>query len=266
MKKVYGICAAIMLAAMWCVGCQQAFAECGIASTYSSGTQTANGEAYNHMGISAAHKTLPFGTRVIVRNQRTGRSITVRINDRGPFVAGRIIDLSTGAKNALGMGGLAPVCLEVVSYGSGRKRGYEKPGVGGRLLEAVNTVGRGIVRGTRNFARGTILRSARGASRHTRHASKGTHRRRYAKASHRRHYAKATHRRRYATAAHRRHHATASHRRHYAKATHRRHYAKASHRRHHATAAHRRRYAKAYHRRHRANRTSYWWKHTTNYN
>jgi rare lipoprotein A len=95
-----------------------AFAECGIASTYSSGSLTADGERYNRMGISAAHRSLPFGTRVAVRNQRTGRSITVRINDRGPFVAGRIIDLSTGAQNALGMDGLAPVCLKVVSYGS----------------------------------------------------------------------------------------------------------------------------------------------------
>nr|WP_251133969.1 septal ring lytic transglycosylase RlpA family protein [Rhodomicrobium sp. Az07] len=107
------------MAAMALTG-QQAFAECGIASHYSTGSRTANGESYNHMGISAAHKTLPFGTRVVVRNQRTGRSITVRINDRGPFIAGRIIDLSTGAKNALGFNGLAPVCLEVVSYGSSR--------------------------------------------------------------------------------------------------------------------------------------------------
>ncbi len=125
MKKVKRICAAVLLAAVSMVGCQQAFAECGIASTYSSGSRTANGEHYNHMGISAAHKSLPFGTRVVVRNQRTGRSITVRINDRGPFVAGRIIDLSTGAKNALGMDGLAPVCLEVVSYGSG-SRGFHR--------------------------------------------------------------------------------------------------------------------------------------------
>ena len=91
--------------------------ECGIASTYSSGHQTANGERYNHLGISAAHKHLPFNTRVIVRHQRTGKSIIVRINDRGPFIPGRIIDLSTGAKRAFGMDGLAPVCLEVVSYG-----------------------------------------------------------------------------------------------------------------------------------------------------
>ena len=110
---------ALMLAATLVLAPAYAFAECGIASTYSSGSRTANGEAYNHMGVSAAHKTLPFGTRVVVRNQRTGRSITVRINDRGPFVAGRVIDLSTGAKNALRMDGLAPVCIEVVSYGSG---------------------------------------------------------------------------------------------------------------------------------------------------
>ena len=121
MKRVKRIYAAVLLAAVWLVGCQQSFAECGIASTYSSGSQTANGERYDQTGVSAAHKSLPFGTRVVVRNQRTGRSITVRINDRGPFVAGRIIDLSTGAKNALGMEGLAPVCLEVVSYGSGTK-------------------------------------------------------------------------------------------------------------------------------------------------
>jgi rare lipoprotein A len=119
--KVTRIYAAAALAAVFMLGCQKVYAECGIASTYSSGSKTANGERYNHLGVSAAHKTLPFGTRVVVRNQRTGRSITVRINDRGPFIGGRIIDLSTGAKNALGMGGLAPVCLEVVSFGDGRR-------------------------------------------------------------------------------------------------------------------------------------------------
>jgi rare lipoprotein A len=115
MKNVKRIHAAVLLAAAWFVGCQQSFAECGIASSYSSGSRTANGEQYKHMSVSAAHKSLPFGTHVIVRNQRTGRTTTVRINDRGPFVSGRIIDLSTGAKNALGMGdGLASVCLEVL--------------------------------------------------------------------------------------------------------------------------------------------------------
>jgi rare lipoprotein A len=207
MKNVYGICAAILLAAVWCVGCEQAFAECGVASTYSSGTRTANGEAYNHMGVSAAHKSLPFGTRVVVRNQRTGRSITVRINDRGPFVAGRIIDLSTGAKNALGMDGLASVCLEVVSYGSGKKRGYEKPGLGGRLLEALNSLKPHEARP--NGAKATVVRSARGASSLTRTASAGTHRKHQAKASHGR--------KRYASAKHRKHGSRrAGHRRQFA--------------------------------------------------
>ena len=201
MKKVYGICAAVMFAAVWFVGCEQAFAECGIASTYSSGTRTANGESYNHMGISAAHKSLPFGTRVVVRNQRTGRSITVRINDRGPFVGGRIIDLSTGAKNALGMDGLASVCLEVVSYGSGKKRGYEKPGLGGQLLEAVNALG--------HEAKSLVVRSARGASSQTRTASAGTHHRHQAKAS--------QGRKRYASVKHRKHGSRrTSHRRQFA--------------------------------------------------
>jgi rare lipoprotein A len=120
MKRVKRAYLAPVLAVILIGISQQAFAECGVASTYSSGRLTANGERYNHMGISAAHKSLPFGTRVLVRNQRTGRSIVVRINDRGPYVRGRIIDLSTGAKNAFGMDGLAPVCISVVSYGHGR--------------------------------------------------------------------------------------------------------------------------------------------------
>jgi len=99
----------------------QALAECGIASTYSSGKVTANGERYNHLGISAAHKTLPFGSRVVVKNQKTGRSVTVRINDRGPFVKGRIIDLSTGAKKALGMDGLANVCIYASRWQGGHR-------------------------------------------------------------------------------------------------------------------------------------------------
>ncbi len=94
-----------------------ASAQCGVASNYSTGKITANGEAFKPQSVSAAHKTLPFGSKVAVVNQRTGRSIVVRINDRGPFVKGRIIDLSSGASRALGGGGLTPVCLGVLSYG-----------------------------------------------------------------------------------------------------------------------------------------------------
>ena len=65
----------------------------GHASWYMHGRRTANGEAFNPNGLTAAHRSLPFGTRVRVVNEKTGRSVVVRINDRGPFVGGRIIDL-----------------------------------------------------------------------------------------------------------------------------------------------------------------------------
>jgi rare lipoprotein A len=94
-----------------------AAAQCGTASWYHEGTRTANGERYRPDGITAAHRTLPFGTRVLVRHQRTGRTVTVRINDRGPFIRGRIIDLSRGARRVLGMDGLAPVCLTILDWG-----------------------------------------------------------------------------------------------------------------------------------------------------
>lgn len=75
------------------------------------GRKTASGERFNQNALTAAHKSLPFGTRVKVTNRRTGRSVVVRINDRGPFVAGRVIDLSRGAARAMGMTGTAPVDL-----------------------------------------------------------------------------------------------------------------------------------------------------------
>ena len=64
--------------------------------------------------MTAAHKTLPFGTLVRVTHQRSGRSVIVRINDRGPFVAGRVIDVTPAAARALGFSGLAPVTLDIV--------------------------------------------------------------------------------------------------------------------------------------------------------
>lgn len=91
-----------------------AAAQSGTASWYGSGHRTANGERFNPNGLTAAHRTLPFGTRVQVQNPRTGRSIIVRINDRGPFIRGRIIDLSRGSARALGMGGTSWVSLRVV--------------------------------------------------------------------------------------------------------------------------------------------------------
>lgn len=88
----------------------------GMASHYSfAGRRTASGQIANPNGMTAAHRTLPFGTLVEVTNQRTGQSVVVRINDRGPFVKGRVIDLSTGAARQIGFTGVAPVSLAVVS-------------------------------------------------------------------------------------------------------------------------------------------------------
>ncbi|HDC92352.1 hypothetical protein DRJ58_02940 [Candidatus Acetothermia bacterium] len=82
------------------------FYEVGIASWYGPGFQgktTANGELYDMFAYTAAHKTLPFGTVVRVVDLETGRSVVVRINDRGPFIPGRIIDLSYAAAKELGI-------------------------------------------------------------------------------------------------------------------------------------------------------------------
>jgi rare lipoprotein A len=90
-----------------------ASAQSGVASVYSGG-RTANGERAAASGLTAAHRTLPFGTLVRVSNPHTGRSVVVRINDRGPFVRGRVIDVTPAAAHALGFSGLAHVTLDVV--------------------------------------------------------------------------------------------------------------------------------------------------------
>jgi rare lipoprotein A len=87
----------------------------GIASVYSySGSKTASGERANPGGLTAAHRTLPFGTKVRVTHRRSGKSVVVRINDRGPFIRGRIIDLTPTGARALGFSGLAPVTVAVL--------------------------------------------------------------------------------------------------------------------------------------------------------
>jgi rare lipoprotein A len=88
----------------------------GVASFYTEGTQTASGEKFDTRELTAAHPTLPFGTKLRVTNVSTGRAVTVRVNDRGPYVAGRIVDVSHSAADALGMvgAGIAKVRLDVV--------------------------------------------------------------------------------------------------------------------------------------------------------
>jgi rare lipoprotein A len=85
---------------------ESSYVEEGVASWYGlafHGRRTASGERFDMNAFTAAHPSLPFGTRVRVRNPHNGRTVTVRINDRGPHVAGRIIDLSHAAARALGL-------------------------------------------------------------------------------------------------------------------------------------------------------------------
>jgi rare lipoprotein A len=88
----------------------------GIASFYGygAGSQTASGQRFNPNDMTAAHRTLPFGTKVRVTNKNNGKSVVVTINDRGPFIRGRIIDLSTAAAGVIGMkgAGVARVTVE----------------------------------------------------------------------------------------------------------------------------------------------------------
>jgi len=88
----------------------------GVASFYTEDQQTASGEKFNPDELTAAHKTLPFGTKLRVTNTATGRSVTVRVNDRGPYVHGRVVDVTHSAAQALGMvgSGIAKVKLDVV--------------------------------------------------------------------------------------------------------------------------------------------------------
>lgn len=114
-KRALTLAATILTSAV-CLASPEASANAGagMASWYGPGFQgrrTASGERFNTNDLTAAHRSLPFGTRVLVKNNKTGRSVVVRINDRGPFARGRVIDLSRAAAKAVGMAGVAPVSL-----------------------------------------------------------------------------------------------------------------------------------------------------------
>ena len=99
---------------------QNAASHSGVASVYASkgdrysGGRTASGERVRSNELTAAHRSLPFGTMVRVTNRRNSKSVVVRINDRGPFVRGRVIDVTPAGARALGFSSLAPVSLSVV--------------------------------------------------------------------------------------------------------------------------------------------------------
>jgi rare lipoprotein A len=115
-RKIVLVAAALVTGLMASVTGTMAADQCGGASWYGPGfhgKKTASGERFNENAMTAAHKTLPLGTVVKVTNQRTGKSIKVTINDRGPFAKGRIIDLSKAAAARLGTknAGVGKVCV-----------------------------------------------------------------------------------------------------------------------------------------------------------
>jgi rare lipoprotein A len=100
----------------------------GLASFYSEDKETASGDRFDKRALTAAHPSLPFGTDLRVTNVRNGRSVTVRVNDRGPFVRGRIIDVTSAAAEALGMieAGTTNVTLDIVRIGMPRRSSKTK--------------------------------------------------------------------------------------------------------------------------------------------
>jgi rare lipoprotein A len=114
---VFGL--GILISAISFSSSVMAATQIGIASVYSD-EKTANGEYAHASALTAAHRTLPFGTLVEVTNNETGRSVVVRINDRGPYIRGRVIDLTPAGARAIGSSGLAPVTLTVLSVGTRR--------------------------------------------------------------------------------------------------------------------------------------------------
>ena len=113
----YIVVVAVLVAGLLSTTGAYAGDQCGGASWYSlPGNRTASGDRMNPSAMTAAHKSLPFGTKVRVVDQRSGKSIQVTINDRGPFIKGRIIDLSKAAATKLGFrdAGHTKVCIELV--------------------------------------------------------------------------------------------------------------------------------------------------------
>ncbi|MFQ6117569.1 MAG: septal ring lytic transglycosylase RlpA family protein [Candidatus Bipolaricaulia bacterium] len=118
---VFGVAAFVLALGLVAALVANSYYEVGIASWYGPGfhgNRTANGETYDMYAMTAAHKTLPFGTIVKVVDLETQRSVIVRINDRGPFIKGRIIDLSYAAALELGMvrKGITKVGLKIVRW------------------------------------------------------------------------------------------------------------------------------------------------------
>ena len=115
--RMAAIAASVVVGSVMATGTASAKNGCGGASWYALTSKTASGERMNASKLTAAHKSLRFGTKLRVTNNRNGKSVIVRINDRGPFIRGRVLDLSKAAASQIGMirSGHTKVCYEVVS-------------------------------------------------------------------------------------------------------------------------------------------------------
>jgi rare lipoprotein A len=142
MKQVRwaAVAAFAMMAAALSVTQADAAAQTGKASYYKSGHRTANGERFDPHGYTAAHRTLPFGTKVLVTNVKTGKSVIVRINDRGPFIKNRIIDVSYGAAKVLGITGAGVATVKIVPL----KKSAAAPAATPAPVAAVEAVAQGV--------------------------------------------------------------------------------------------------------------------------
>lgn len=114
--RVMFMTASAILAASFTSEAAMAKNGCGGASWYALYSRTASGERMNPAKLTAAHRSLRFGTKLRVTNSRNGRAVIVRINDRGPFIRGRVLDLSRAAANQIGMvrSGTAKVCYQII--------------------------------------------------------------------------------------------------------------------------------------------------------
>jgi rare lipoprotein A len=114
MPKILAAGAIVATGLVFVASTTPASAQCGRASWYALTSKTASGERMNPSAMTAAHRNLPFGTKLKVTNKRNGKSVVVRINDRGPFIRGRVLDLSKAAAGKLGFigAGHTSVCME----------------------------------------------------------------------------------------------------------------------------------------------------------
>lgn len=124
-SRIYLIVSTLFLILSACGTSKSTFSQSGQGSYYADkfvGRPTASGAPYRPGKLTAAHNTLPFGTKIRVTNTRTGRSVKVVVNDRGPHVKGRIVDVSKKAARKLGLvdAGVAPVQLKVVRAAAGK--------------------------------------------------------------------------------------------------------------------------------------------------